>query len=71
MICNYCFLLIPISRLCMQWCCHDLKMLSVNISDTVIITVKNVDYRCIIDIISKSVAIKFLKNFILENRGYI
>ena len=27
---------------------HDLTMLSVNISDFAIITVKNVDYRCII-----------------------
>ena len=28
--------------------CHDLTMVSVNISDIVIITVKIVDYRCII-----------------------
>ena len=28
--------------------CHDLTMLSVNISDITIITVKKVDYRCII-----------------------
>ena len=36
--------------------CHDLKMLSVNISDIVITTVKNVDYCCIIYNISKSEA---------------
>ena len=30
--------------------CHDLTMLSVNISDIAIITVKNIDYRCIIHI---------------------
>ena len=36
--------------------CHDLTMLSVNISDIVIITIKNVDYYCIIHNISKSEA---------------
>ena len=36
--------------------CHDLKMLSVNISDIVITTVKNVDYCCIVYNISKSEA---------------
>ena len=29
--------------------CHDLIMLSVSISDIAIISVKNVNYRCIID----------------------
>ena len=42
--------------------CHDLTMLSVNISGIAIITVKNVDYRCIIHNISKSEAINLLKN---------
>ena len=51
--------------------CHDLTMLSVNISDIAIITVKNVDYRCIIHNISKSEAINLLKNSVLEDRGYI
>ena len=38
--------------------CHDLTILSVNISDiAIIITVKNVDYCCIIHNISKSKAI--------------
>ena len=32
--------------------CHDLTMLSVNIRDLAIITIKNVDYRCIIHNIS-------------------
>ena len=31
--------------------CHDLTMLSVNISDISIITIKNIVYRCIIHII--------------------
>ena len=51
--------------------CHDLKMLSVNISDSTIITVKNVDYHCIIHNISKSEASKLLKNSVLEYLGYI
>ena len=43
--------------------CHDLTMLSVNISDIIIITVKKVDYGCIIHNISKT------KD--LEDHGYI
>ena len=57
----------------MQWCngCHDLIMLSVNIRNIAIITIKNVDYRCIISNISKSEAMNLLENSALENRGYI
>ena len=36
--------------------CHDLKMSSVNISDIAIITVKNIDVRCIIYNINKAEA---------------
>ena len=43
--------------------CHDLTMLSVNICDIAIITVKNIDYRCIIHNIGKSEAINLLKRF--------
>ena len=50
---------------------HDLTILSVNIDVIAVITVKNVDYRCIIYNISKCEAINLLKNYILENRGYI
>ena len=48
-----------------------LMILSVNISDTAIITIKNVDYCCIIHNISKSEAINSLKNSVLEDCGYI
>ena len=51
--------------------CHDFTMLSVNISNIAIMTVKNVDYCCIICNISKSEAINLLKNFVLEDHGYI
>ena len=46
-------------------------MLSLNISDVAIITVKNANYRFIMCNISKSEAINLLDNNVLENRGYI
>ena len=52
-------------------CCHDLTMLSANISDIAIIIIKNVHYRCIIHNSSKSEAINLLKSYIPENLGYI
>ena len=39
--------------------------------DMTIIIIKNVDYLCIIDNISKSEIINLLENFVLKNRGYI
>ena len=51
--------------------CHDLTILCLNISDVSIITVKNVDYRCIIHNIGKSEAINLIESDVLENRGYI
>ena len=51
--------------------CYDLKKISVNISDIVIITFKKVDYCCNIHNISKSEAIDLLKYSVLEDRGYI
>ena len=51
--------------------CHGLTMLSVNICDIAIITIKNVDYRSIIHKISKSEASNLLENSVLEGRRYI
>ena len=51
--------------------CHYLAMLCLNISNIVIITVKGVDYCCIIYDIIKSKAIRFLEKSVLEDRGYI
>ena len=48
-----------------------LTVLNVNISDTTIITLKDVDYSCIIHDISKSEAINLLKIYVLDDRGYI
>ena len=50
--------------------CHDLSMLCLNISDITIITVKNVDYCCIMYNISKSEVINLLENSVLEDRDY-
>ena len=44
-------------------------MLSVNISNIAIITVKNADCSCVIHNISKSKAINLLRNFVLDDCG--
>ena len=49
--------------------CHDLSMLSVNVSNIAIITIINVDYCCIVHNITKSEAINLLKHFLLEDSG--
>ena len=51
--------------------CHDLTMLSLNISGIAIITVKNIDYCCTIYNISNSETINLSKNSVLENHGFI
>ena len=51
--------------------CHDLTMLCLTFSDIVIITVKGVNYRCIIGDTSKSAAIHLLENSVPKDCGYI
>ena len=46
--------------------CHDFTMSNVNISDIVIISVKNVDYHCVIHNIKKSEAVYLLKFLFLK-----
>ena len=46
--------------------CHDLTMLSVNISDNAIITIKKIDDHCIILNINKCQAINLLKVLFLK-----
>ena len=48
-----------------------LTMLSVNINNIAIFTIKNVDYPCIIHNISKSEATNLFRNSVVEDRGYI
>ena len=50
--------------------CHDLTMLTVNISDSTIVTVKNVEYGCILHNINKSESMYLLQNFVLKDYGY-
>ena len=51
--------------------CHDLMMLSLNISDIATVAVKGVDYYCIIHDITKSEAIRLLENSVHDDCGYI
>ena len=51
--------------------CHDLTMLSPNLSGIAVITVKGVDYRCIIQDISKSEAIHLLENSEIDYHRHI
>ena len=51
--------------------CHGFTILSVNIRDIIIITIKNIDYRYMIYNFSTSKAVKLLKNSVLENCWYI
>ena len=47
--------------------CHDLTVLSVNVSNIATITVKNIDYLCIVHNISRSEAINLFKNSVVED----
>ena len=49
---------------------HDLTMLSLNIKDITIMTIKNIDYCCITHNISKYQTINLLKVSVLEDCGY-
>ena len=70
MICHYCFFIHGFKfQESTSNCCHDMTMLSINLSNIVIITVKNVDYRCIIH--NKYKAFKILESAALEDRAYI
>ena len=51
--------------------CYDLSMLCLNISNIAIITVKNVDYCCIIHNNVKSEATDLLKNSVPVVQGYL
>ena len=42
--------------------CHDLLMMSINVSNIVILNIKGSNYRCIISLISKNEAINVLQN---------
>ena len=49
--------------------CHDLLMMSINLSDIAILNKKGSDYRCIISLISKNEAIKLMQNADLTKKS--
>ena len=50
--------------------CHDLLMISINLSDIAVLNVKGSDYRCIICLIGKNEAINLMQNADLtQKRG--
>ena len=49
--------------------CHDLLMMSINLSDIAILNIKGSDYRCIISLISKNEAIKLMQNVVLTEKN--
>ena len=51
--------------------CHNLPMLNLNIRNIVIITVRNIDYRCTINSNSKSEEINLLQSSMLGDCEYI
>ena len=42
--------------------CHDLLMMPINLSNIAILNIKGSDYRCIISLVSKNVAVNLLQN---------
>ena len=42
--------------------CHDLLMMPISLSNIAILNIKGSDYRCIISLVSKNVAVNLLQN---------
>ena len=51
--------------------CHDFLIQCINISVSVIIVVKKIDYHCITDDITKCKAIRMLESYVLDYCGYM
>ena len=49
--------------------CHDLLIVSINLSNMVILNIKYSDFRCIISLISKNEAIKLMENADLTEKS--
>ena len=49
--------------------CHDLLMISMNLSDIAILNIKGSDYRCSICLISKNEAINLMQNTNLTKKA--
>ena len=48
--------------------CHDLLMMSINLSNIAILNIKGSDYHCVISLISKNEAIKLMQNVDLTEK---
>ena len=49
--------------------CHDLLMVSVNLTDIAILNIKGLDYQCIISLISKNEAINLIQTADLTGKS--
>ena len=49
--------------------CHDLLMMSINLSDIAVLRIKSADYHCIINGISKSEVINLMQNTDLREKS--
>ena len=49
--------------------CHDLLMMSIDLSGIAILNIKGFDYRCIINLLNKNETIKLLKNANLTEKS--
>ena len=49
--------------------CHDVLMMSMNLNDIVILNIRGIDYRCIINEISESEAVNLLQNVDLSEKS--
>ena len=63
-ICHYCYVLNYSYKFQPNSCnrCHDLLIMSINLSDIAILNIKCSDYGCIISLISKNGVIKLMQN---------
>ena len=70
-ICHYWYSLNKGFKFQMYVCnrCHDLLMMSMNLSDIVILSIKGSDYCCIISLIAITEAIKLLENVDLTEKS--
>ena len=50
--------------------CHDLLMMSVNLTEDAILNIKGSDYCCIISLISKNKAISLMQNADLTEKSW-
>ena len=48
--------------------CHDVLMISINLDDIAILNIRGVDYRCVVNGISKSKTVNLLQNADLSEK---